>query len=179
MMKTNDYKNFDKITLFVKSHKVEQIIEYYKILGWTLVEQTSNKNYGDLTDLVFCRPHKIENKDELQLLQVYLEDRLNAQGKIEKEKHSKTLGFGLCFGTLGFLFLLFGILICLKILNVGLAFGISFCSLAFVLFVSGSIFLPKLFKKEKIIFAKLQTKINQDLQNICQRINNLKGGENE
>lgn len=177
MMKTNDYKNFDKITIFVKSKKVEKIIEYYKIFGWEVESQTQNKHYADLTDLVFCRPHKFENKDELQLLQIYLEDKLNTEGKNEKDRHTKSKCLIITFGVLGFLFLLLGTLICFDIFSLGLGFGISFCTLAFVLLVVGIIFLPKLFKKEKIILAQKQTKVNQEIQEICDRAKKLTGGE--
>lgn len=177
MDKTNDYKNFDRISLFVKSKKVEKIIEYYKIFGWEVESQTHNKHYADLTDLVFCRPHKIQNKDELQLLQVYLENKLNTEGKNEKDRHIKSKCLILTFGVLGFLFLLLGTLICLNIFEIGLGFGISFCTLALVLLVVGIIFLPKLFKKEKIILAQKQTKVNQEIQEICDRAKNLFGGE--
>lgn len=172
-----DYTNFDTITLYVKKHKVEKIIEYYKIFGWEVKSQLHNKHYADLTDLVFCRPHKIENKDELQLLQVYLEDKLNIEGKNEKDRHVKSKCFILTFGILGFLFLLFGTLICFNIFTLGLGFGISFCTLAFALLVVGIIFLPKLFKKEKIILAQKQTKVNQEIQEICNQAKKLSGGE--
>ena len=179
MDKTKDYKNFDTITLYVKKRKVKKIIEYYKLLGWELESRKHNKHYADLSDLVFCRPHKIENKDELQLLQVYLEDKLNAEGKNEKDRHIKSKCFIVTFGVLGFLFFVFGLLMCFNIFALGLGFGISFCTLAFVLLVVGVTFLPKLFKKEKIVFEQKKTIISKEIQEICKKAKSLKGGKNE
>ena len=179
-METNDYKNFDKITLYVKSNKTESIIQHYADFGWKICNKIENKKYADLVDLTFTRPHKIKNKDELQLLQVYLEEKLNAVGKAEKDKHAKTMAFGLCFGPLGLLFLLFGFLVNFNIIvNLDLVFGISFSILGGILLISAGIILPKLFKHEKLIFAKKQILIEKQIQNICDKALLLRGESNE
>ena len=69
-MQQIDYENYDTLNLYVKKIKAEEIKERYKNFGWILFNEQENATYEDILDLTFTRPHKIENKDELQLMQV-------------------------------------------------------------------------------------------------------------
>ena len=108
-MENFDYNNFDKLNLFVKKQKLQDVINTYSSLGWKLVEKKDNKKYVDIIDITFLRPHNLKNKDDLQLIQVYVEDNLNDIAKLEKYKHSQTPTVGLSLGCLIFLLLFVGI----------------------------------------------------------------------
>ena len=68
---------YDELRLYVKKTKKDEIVNHYKVFGWNLVSINENKRYEDIVDLEFKRPHKIKEKDELQLLQVYMEENVN------------------------------------------------------------------------------------------------------
>ena len=174
MMKTNDYMNYDSLTIYVKHQKKDEIIEYYKILGYTLCEVQENKRYEDIVDLTFTRPHKIENKDELQLLQVYMEEKLNEMAKLEKHKNSKTTIFGLCFGSFAILFLILGILGVFNIINfLNLPWCIAFICLGCLCLILELFMLPKIHKKEKIDFIKNHRQNEELLNDIIQKVKKL------
>ena len=114
MMKIDNYKEYDTLTLYVKKNKSTGIIKHYKIFGWELVEEADNNMYADLVDLTFIRSHKIKNKDELQLQQVYMEETLNKLGKLDKFKHAKSASVGLSVGTIILAFIVFAVIINIK-----------------------------------------------------------------
>lgn len=175
-MKTNDYINYDSLKLYVKKNKSKEIIEHYKLFGWEVLEEFENKKYEDILDLTFCRPHKIKNKDELQLLQVYMEERLNEQAKIEKHKHSKTTSIGLCLGVIGVGLITLGLLACLKVIMfVSLIGGILLAVSGLVFVAVSLIILPKIYKKEKIIYEEKNDQLSTELENIFDRVKTLAG----
>ena len=178
MMKNNNYKEFDSLTLYVKTTLTEKIIEYYKLLGWNLVEKHENVYYEDINNLTFSRPHKIENKDELQLMQVYLEDRLNNLSKIERFKHAKSTSFGLIFGIIGVAFSVLGILNIVSVLTfLSLATSIVFTSVGGIFLILCPIFIPSIVKKERLKFEIEFTKLNSEIEEICQKASLLTGGD--
>ena len=180
MMKTNNYKEFDKLHVYVKKGLSSNIIEYYKLLGWQFENEKENERYEDIVDLSFYRSHNIENKDELQLMQVYMEERLNALGKIQSRKHSISTALALCFGVIGLGFLTLGILSILNILTfLGLAVGITLTALGMILLISGSIFIPKIIKKEREKFNVNHERLNSELDELCKKAKALTGVKDE
>lgn len=179
-MEKIDYKNYDNLKLFVKKNKLDEIINYYNLLGWKLYHKEDNKKYEDLINLSLIRPHKIENKDQLQLLQVHLDETLNEQAKAKKHKHSLSTSLALFFGPLGFTFLALGILSALKVLNL-FSFVVSIVvgCIGILSLVLGIIFVPKIVKKENIKYTKLDATYKQNLKEICEKITSLTGDNNE
>lgn len=166
-----DYNKFDKLSIYVKKEKRDEIVSFYSLLKWELVLETSNFIYDDTLDLTFIRLHCIKNKDELQLLQVYLEDKINNIVKLEKNKflHCTTLGFLL--GSLS-VFLMSIALICYINLNqkvgaiLGGVLGILGVSIVILLLV----LLPKIIKKDKHNFKTKKDDLNKQIQQICEKI---------
>lgn len=180
MMKTNDYKNYDKLTLYVKKEKVKEVIRLYKGFNWQVETNVDNAKYEDLVDLTFAREHKIENKDELQLLQVYMEEKLNEVGKLQKNKHQKSLVFGLCFGVIGLVLAVFGLLFCLNIiLNNCYALAISMIFIGLNFIVICGLFVPKIVKKEKIYFKQNNKSLQMEINDIWEKALSLTGGVND
>lgn len=165
MNKSNDYKNFDSLKLYAKKDKADEIIYNYKVFGWQLENNEENSRYEDIVDLTFYRPHKIANKDELQLLQVYMEDKLNSIAKLARNKFSLTISTALCLGVFSIVILTLGVLACFNVLPfLNLIGGILISTFGFILGVLAIILSPKIFKKEKekfnLKYQTLQTELN-------------------
>lgn len=179
-MKNNNYKEFDRVTLLIRQSMAEKIIESYNLLGWTLEKKDENSRYQDIIDITFVRPHKIENKDELQLLQVYMEERINGIGKLERHKHSFSTSYGLFFGVVGLMLAVLGVLFILNILPVfGLAGGIVFCVVGALMMISCAVFIPLIFKKEKVKYQNNRTILESELEKIYHKASILTGGNDE
>jgi len=179
MINTNNH-DFDTLTIYVKKSKAVEIIENYKSFGWYLELEKENSSYEDIVDITFKRKHKIKNKDELQLMQIYMEDKLNSLGKLERNKTPKTTAFGLFFGIIGITLIIIGILFATKVF-----YGISLFVNIFLL-VIGALFLiitisilPKLNKSEMISFEKNSSLLKTEIQDICSQASKLFGGDKD
>lgn len=169
----------DNLTIYAKKEKVNEIISHYSSFGWIKVSEKDNNTFEDLVDITFQRKHKIKNKDELQLLQVHLEDKLNELGKAERHKHSKLTALALCCGVFGLIFIAFGVLCCIGLIeHVGIIVGIISFTIALLLFTLGIITLPKVYKLEIRDFNKLRTKVNGEISKITKKAMDLLGGAN-
>ena len=171
-----DYNNYDSLHLYVKKEREENIARIYKGLGYELMFSKPNNKYSNIMDLTFVRPHKIENKNELQFLQVELEIELNKIGKTEKNKHSFSISFALTIGVISVLFGVLGIVLLLhsfsviqKVANFILIF------LAFLMFGIGLFFTPKIFNKEKIKFEEKNNESSKKLNEIFEQIKKIRG----
>lgn len=178
-MKTNKTNDFDTLTLYVKKLKANEIIEYYKTFGWVLENETENKKYEDLIDLTLKRPHQIENKDELQLMQVYMEEKVNKIGKIEHHKHSKTTAFCLFFGVIGLFMLIVGVFSLLNIIkDVNFIVSIVFSVIGSVFSLLTAICTPIIYKKELLNFQITHKNLSKELKQILDKASLLVGGGN-
>ena len=144
------------------------------------MEEKENKRYEDIVDLTFARPHKIKNKDELQLQQIYMEEKLNAIGKLERTKHVKTTSFGVSFGVITLAIFILGLLVAIKVNSIwGIIAGcmIAFVGLALILFETR--LLIKVYSRERIVFDKKYEELKQGIIAILQTVKQLTGGEYE
>lgn len=167
---------YDKLNIYAKKQKSEEIIERYKCFNWTLDTETDNDKYEDLQDLTFSRPHKIKNKDDLQLMQVHMEENLNLIGKLEKYRHARSQTFGLCVGGIGFACLVIAIWL-LVIHNFVPAVILLGITLGCAILVA--IFLPKILKKEKNNYEFHHKRLETEVNEICEKAKTLSGGEYE
>ena len=179
MMK-NNIKDYDNLTIYVKRGKLDEIVSRYNLFGWTLAKELENDRYEDIVDLTFTRPHKIKDKDELQLLQVYMEEKMNKLGKAEKFKHSFSTILALCLGVLGLALMVLGGLSCLNLISLfGLIGGAIAVSLGGLFIILTSIFIPKLVKKENVKFYHIRKELENQINEICKRTSSLTGEKNE
>ncbi|MCD8295139.1 MAG: hypothetical protein LUE27_07865 [Clostridia bacterium] len=131
-----DLEEYDHIYVTVRRDKLKDLKVCYEQFGWEEVECQEHKVYDNLLDMTFRRPHKIADKDELQLLQVHLEEALNAVGKYEKAPKRKTRAFVSCLGVLAFLLLAIG-------LPLGIVSGTaSYKVIGYVMAAAGVIIIP-------------------------------------
>lgn len=86
-------------------------------MGWVCADERDDKIYPGTKHIVLRRPHAIGHKDELQLLQIYLESAWNTIGKAEACACPKTLAFGLIFGFISLAAMVFGLLGGLRVLK--------------------------------------------------------------
>lgn len=93
-----DYRNYDRLFVTVKLNKLDELEECYRALGWECVDSRDDSVYRGRVHLVYRRPHRIENKDKLQLLQVYLESALNDEGRLESRAMPLTAATGIITG---------------------------------------------------------------------------------
>lgn len=168
----------DILTLLVKKEQFNTILENYQLLGWQLAEQSENKRYEDLLDVKLTRPHKIENKDDLQLLQIYLEDNLNTQAKLKKFRHAGSTVFSSVIGVLGLAMLTLGILFALSVLPVlGLVGGIVLICVGVLVLVVQLVGTIKIAKREKVVYKNKLEKLEQELNHLRKRATDFFGGE--
>lgn len=165
-----DYKNNDKITIFAQKEKAEEIIEYYRIFKWELHKNNDVKHSSELVELTFMRPHKIENKDKLQLYQVQMEECVNDIGKLENFKGSKTTAFGLIFGLVGLAPLILSILMFCNVIISPLYLKIVLTCIGTLLTIINFIILRKLSRKEDKDFKAKSEKLKNKLQKICNTV---------
>ena len=168
----------DTITIFAKTKKLSEIINIYKNFGWKLTTQKENSRYQDIVDLTFTRPHKIHHKDELQLHQVYMEDKLNSLAKLEKYRYSKTIILSLSYGILGLLFLVLGLLANFQVtLGLGLVESIISIIIGIALWTIGVLKIPKIHKKQNEIFNNKSKILKSEILSIITIAKKLSGGE--
>ena len=170
----------DTLELYVKKDKSSDIIKSYEAFGWNVASHTENSKYEDLVDLTFERPHDIKNKDELQLMQVYLDDRLEQIGKLQKKKHAKSTSFGLTIGPFSMLLITLSLLLFIhdqSLSNILLGSLMIVVGLAFI--VLEIIILPKLYKKENEEYSKRHSTLKYEISNLCTYAQTLIGGVNE
>ncbi len=158
-----DLEEYDHLYVTVRRDKLEALEFCYEQFGWEEVERQEHTVYENLLDMTFRRPHKIADKDELQLLQVHLEEALNAVGKYEKAPKKRTKAFAACLGILAFLLIAIGLP--LGIVPVTIAYKV----IGYVMAAAGVIIVPllcvfsvKLWKYENAMYER-RLKISRDL----------------
>ena len=173
-----NHNDFDYITLFVKKDMAEEIKQSYLHFEWSVFEEKENNRYEDILDITFSRPHKIKNKDDLQILQMYTEDGFNRLGKLEKNKHTKTLTTALTTEVIGFFLFICGLLTALNLLPFGY-FWISLASaiIGGLSMIAGAIILPFVHKKEKANYIETKQRLHEEIKAVHKRVESLKGGD--
>ncbi len=166
---------YDNLYVAVRSDKTEDIIYYYRTFGWEKVNEGRRKI--NLVDMSFRRPHRIENKDELQLLQVYLETALNTVGRLERMPRPHTLAFILvsAFFSLG----LVAAGLCLKFIlasHVYAALGWLFVGLGCVCAAAAAVISVLLYFDEGRTNDSRLQEAKTEIAAVCARAKKLIGG---
>lgn len=173
-----NYKEFDYQTIVVKTEKKEQLIDNYSSFGWTKIEEKPHKQFDNLVEITFSRPHIIENKDELQFLQVNLEYEVNREAKLIKNKHSKSLIFALSMMVLISMLIVFAIFSMIKLpMPLSIILCCIYSVFAVLFFALSWIILKKLLKKENVSFETNLKSCIDSVHKICERANVLTKGD--
>jgi len=107
---TRDYNNYDYLFATVKKKNFWELRGHYKALGWQDIRAEEDEAYYDIVHISLRRPHKIEHKDELQLMQVHLEAAWNTIGKYSRRHCPKAAAFGIIFGAVSLALIIYGLL---------------------------------------------------------------------
>ncbi len=108
---------FDTIEFKLRRDKAEEIRSRLACFGWELEREKADRFSSEIVHVRFVRPHKVAQKDRLQLLQVRVEIALKRQAKYEHIAQSRAAAFGLVFG------LMFAL-----VAGLGIAFAVNgFC----------------------------------------------------
>ncbi len=99
---SRDYTNYDYLSVSVKSDQLDRILQCYHALGWREEKMEDDRQYYNMKYVRLRRPHKIENKDRLQYLQVRMESLINSVSRVNSRRHIKSRGF-IALGTMIFL----------------------------------------------------------------------------
>ena len=92
-----DYHEYDTLSLVLKREALDIIHSYSRDFGWEVFKLDEDKRYFDIVHLCLVRPHKVSNKDKLQLLQFRMEGVINAIGDSRRKKHRRSILFGVLF----------------------------------------------------------------------------------
>ena len=172
----NDYQNYDYLEIIVKRDSADEIVRWYSRLLWSEYQRKEDKLYNDIIHVSFLRPHKIPNKDRLQLLQVYYENILNEKAYKLKDKNAKSEALivttvvlailsVLCSGAL--IFIVKNLFV---YLGAGLLFGLSCVGVACSF--NG---IKKLRKKENLEFETKNENYTNQIDRIMDEISTLTG----
>ena len=169
---------FENDTISVKSKKqaAEHIIERYNHFGWTLIEKKDDRLYENITHLTFTRPHFIENRDYLQLLQVRLEIAYNKMGRLSYCIPVRTALVASLLGLLAAGCIAGGVI--LLLLLDGLISVISGAVLCATGTVSGAICAvsaPRMYRKDRDKYSLLIDEQVQKIDELCKRATELRG----
>lgn len=178
--KTIDYNTTDTLDVTVRTDKAWELWDRYKKFGWVQYASTPDSTYDNLVHISFYRPHRIEHKDELQLLQVNMEMAINNLSKAERYKNLKSMACGSIIAIITAVFVLFGTLVPVFMYSAThLAFGIICGVLAVITLAVG---IPKNIKRrerEEDKYNRLTLSLNAEIASACARAEELSGGINE
>ena len=185
-MKNIDYQNYDYLDIIVKIENKNEIVSSYSSFLWEKIDEKEDKRYNDVVHLSFRRPHNLQNKDRLQLLQVYYESALNSKSDLKTKKHSKSTGDICALATI-LAILLFGVGVFIY-LNKTL-FSIILGAVIVIFLLGAGIYftdkIKKVFIKENKAFSQKTSQIQDEIANILTEVNCLtkksifSEGENE
>lgn len=99
----------DTISLMVDVSSLEEVKYYYSVFGWKISSEKRDAIFHRTYHIVFERDHFIDNKEELQLLEVEFESNVKKLNKAKVKKHRWTKIFALSFSLLFFVCLVLGL----------------------------------------------------------------------
>lgn len=170
----NIFEN-DTISIRSKKQAAEHIERRYGYFGWSLAEKKDDRLYGDITHMTFTRPHFIEHKDELQLLQVRLEIAYNDMGRFSYKRGLRASLFGSFSGLLAAAFVAGGILLFLLLGGVWpQVAGSLACACGVALGIICGIFTPRIYEKDKHKYNLLIEERYKKIEELCNRARALR-----
>lgn len=173
-----DYNAYDSISLVLKKEALDNMLSYYTELGWSEYERHEDSRYFDIIHVRLVRPHKIANKDKLQLLQVKLEAAVNRLGHDRRHKHSRSVIFGLTALVISLMFL--GVGVPFIIFSEGiwqLSLGIGLALFGLLIPVLSIRPLLSMIRKERDEFGKKYKKSSAEIIRIIECARRQRRGE--
>ncbi|MDE7440330.1 MAG: hypothetical protein K2N23_07480 [Clostridia bacterium] len=165
----------DTITVTGKKQASEHIIGRYENFGWQLTEKKEDKRYDDTVHMTFTRPHSIENKDKLQLLQVRLEIAYNNTGKLAQKIGSQATLIASLFALVAIAFIAGGVYLILTRGLLPIIFGAVACAGGAFFATVGGVLAARVYKKDKQKYTRLIENEVQKIEDLCAQAKQLRG----
>ena len=173
-----DYWNFDYIDLTVKRKNAQEVKDFYGVFLWQEISRKEDRQYHDILHLSFKRPHKIDNKDRLQLLQVRYESELNKRAILDGKKYSKSQAISFLVAALGATAVIGALSLFYYGQSLSAYVGGGLLTVATIaLTIIAILFVKKLRRKERAVCAYKTEKINQTIRSILTEARTLTGVE--
>lgn len=181
MTKSRNYKENDYQVIVVKKELEQEVIYNYECFGWVVQNKTQHSRYENLIEIEMSRNHFIENKDDLQFLQVNMESDIIKRGRLGKEKHSKSTIFGISFALLAVMFLTVSVLNFIGLLPLrSFILGIICASLGVGIAIMTLFTCVKMVKRENISYKEKEEFYTQSINHyilIAKELMGAKDGE--
>ena len=177
MQETYNYHDYDKMEIAVKTAKEKRLIEDYALFGFKLIDRYADKVYSDVAHLTFIRPHKIPNKDKLQLLQIYYENYINDESELEKNKRTKSGTFAASALLSGLILLCLGVIFIFATPIVINVIGYILSALSVTVVVLMLVKIKKIIKLENEDFKFKTDAIKRNINSVLKTARALTEGE--
>lgn len=149
--RTRDHNNFDYLAVSVKSDQLNRILQCYRALGWKEIKTEDDREYYNMKYVRLVRPHKIQNKDRLQYLQVRMESAINSLVEITNRAHMKSSFITSLMVIAAFAFAVLGIWLAVMFTGVLHITGYVSLGICAVLAIASAIVCHILRRKERIV----------------------------
>ena len=161
-------KEFDYIRIQVKDEFFDRVIASYSSFGWEVFEINDSQSFFETKDVTLSRKHHIEEKDKLQLYQVYMENSYSKLNKINKSRYSTSVVVGLSVGLLALALVCIAIFFAVKTPYVWLrVISIILACCACLVLVVLLFALKKIKNSEDLAFHKNVNRIKREIEDVC------------
>ena len=162
---TEEYLKNDHLAVSVKRGLAEEIKGAYRVFGWRLEEERTDKRYRNLVHMKFVRDHKIEGKDRLQLLQVRFDVAINFMGKAGGRAGIRALSAGLVLALLGVAMIVCGVLLFIRFSEkLYAALGVALMSAGVAAFILCALAARQLYVRDKRTYSGAAAVIAENIR---------------
>lgn len=167
-MKEKNYDEFDYIRIQVKDEFFDRVISSYSCFGWEVFEINENETFFETKDVTLYRKHSVQDKDKLQLYQVYMENAYSNLNKIQKNRYTTSIVVGLTVGLIALAIVCLAIFFAANTTIMALrVITIIVACLAFLVLVVLLFSLQKIKKSEDTVFHKNVNRVRREIEDIC------------
>lgn len=171
---------YDNLYVTIRQDKAEDCLRCYRSFGWEVFACEEHRIYYNLLNFSLRRPHKIDNKDELQLLQVYLETALNNIGKLERKPRPLTVTICSIFSVIVAGLIIAGL--CFALISNVFAYvviGLVCIGLGVLLIVPAILVTVRLYRLDGMFAAAGKLAADREIEVVCARAEQLTSGLHE
>lgn len=154
----------DKLAVAVKSDTAAKIRDAYRAFGWRLENQYDDVRFGDIVHMDFARPHKIEGKDRLQLLQVRFEVALNFLGRASRLIVARAVVIGILLGIIALALTVYGgVVVAYSTTSIFIASGFALISAGIIFFVLAVVTAGKVHSTDKQRYGAVSSVLRENI----------------
>lgn len=166
----------DKLAITAKAGMADEILNIYKVFGWEVKGRYDDGQYGDIVHINFSRPHRIEGKDRLQLLQVRFEVALNFLGRAHRMIFLRAVIFGVLIALVGLALAVYGAFVmAYSTTNLFFAGGIVLICAGVLFFVIAGLTANKLYVQDGQKYGVLATVLKENITSIVNEASLITG----